>query len=71
MSADPFAREHDEVVPQALRRRLGWKAAHDRTAAQIMAEFRLTLPRDRELIRQLTFVRVAQGDGERKQEDSA
>jgi hypothetical protein len=36
-----------------------------------MVEFRLTLPRDRELIRQLTFVRVAQSDGARDQEGSA
>ena len=65
-----FAREH-EVVPQALRQRLGWKTVHDRTAARIMAAFPLTLPRDRELIRQLTFVRVAQSDGAREQEGSA
>jgi hypothetical protein len=30
-------------------------------AAQIIVEFNLQLPRDRELIRQLTFVRVQQG----------
>ena len=67
----PLTREHDEIVPQALRQRLGWKAAHDRMAARIMAEFSLTLPRDRELIRQLSFVRVAQGDSEREQEGGA
>jgi hypothetical protein len=30
-------------------------------AAQIIVEFNLQLPRDRELIRQLAFVRVQQG----------
>jgi hypothetical protein len=34
---------------------------HDAMAAQIIVEFNLQLPRDRELIRQLTFVRVQQG----------
>jgi hypothetical protein len=33
---------------------------HDWMAARIMAEFKLVLPRDRELIRQLAFMRVAQ-----------
>jgi len=33
----------------------------DAMAAQIIVEFNLQLPRDRELIRQLTFVRVQQG----------
>jgi hypothetical protein len=51
-----------EIVPRALRRRLGWDARHDRTAAQIMTEFELILPRDRELIRQLALMRVAQPD---------
>jgi hypothetical protein len=51
-----------EIVPQALRYRLGWDWRHDHAAAQIMTEFGLVLPRDRELIRQLAFMRVAQPD---------
>jgi hypothetical protein len=35
-SAYAFAREH-EIVPQALRSRLGWKTKHDRTAAHEQA----------------------------------
>jgi hypothetical protein len=50
-----------EIVPQALREYLKWDSRHDREAAKIMAEFKLVLPRDRELIRQLTFVRVVHG----------
>jgi hypothetical protein len=53
--------QSDEVVPAALRTYLRWDHRHDAMAAQIMREFNLTLPRDRELIRQLAFVRVAQG----------
>jgi hypothetical protein len=51
-----------EIVPRALRQQLRWDARHDRAAAQIMTEFGLVLPRDRELIRQLAFMRVAQPD---------
>ena len=50
-----------EIVPEALRQFLGWDELHDATAARILAESQLSLPRDRELIRQLAFVRVAQG----------
>jgi hypothetical protein len=49
------------VVPAVLRRRLRWDGRHERAAAEIMREFNLTLPRDRELIRQLAVVRVVQG----------
>jgi hypothetical protein len=41
--------------------RLGWDARHDHMAKEIMTEFNLILPRDRELIRQLAFVRVRLG----------
>jgi hypothetical protein len=57
----PFVCTPHEVVPAALREYLRWDSRHDRTAAAIMQEFGLYLPRDRELIRQLAFVRVAQG----------
>ena len=49
-----------EIVPAALRQRLRWDSRHDAMAAQIIEEFKLQLPRDRELIRQLAFVRVQQ-----------
>jgi uncharacterized protein (DUF3820 family) len=51
-----------EIVPEALQQRLGWDFRHDAIARLIMDEFALTLPRDRELIRQLAFIRVQQGD---------
>src|SRR5436190_17772020 len=50
----------DEVVPEALRERLGWDDQHDAAAARIIAEFNLTLPHSRELVRQLAHLRVAQ-----------
>jgi hypothetical protein len=53
--------ELDEIVPSALRQSLGWDARHDHMAKEIMTEFNLILPRDRELIRQLAFVRVRLG----------
>jgi hypothetical protein len=54
--------EPDEIVPAALRAFLRWDFRHDAMAQKIMQEFGLKLPRDRELIRQLAFVRVQQGD---------
>jgi uncharacterized protein (DUF3820 family) len=51
----------DEILPEALRYRLGWDERHDAVARLIMDEFALTLPRDRELIRQLVLIRVQQG----------
>jgi len=47
-----------EIVPEALRYRLGWDHRHDAMARLVMDEFALTPPRDRELIRQLAFIRV-------------
>src|SRR5262249_3747354 len=52
----------DEIVPAALREFLQWDFRHDAVARLIIDEFDLTLPRDRELIRQLAFIRVQQGD---------
>jgi uncharacterized protein (DUF3820 family) len=52
----------DEIVPEALRYRLGWDYRHDAMARLVMDEFALTLPRDRELVRQLAFIRVQQGE---------
>jgi hypothetical protein len=57
----PLRPAPDEVIAEGLRVRLRWGSRHDAMAAQIMREFNLQLPRDRELIRQLTFVRVRQG----------
>jgi uncharacterized protein (DUF3820 family) len=51
-----------EIVPEALQQRLGWDFRHDATARLIMDEFALTLPRDRELVRALAFIRVQQRD---------
>jgi hypothetical protein len=51
-----------EIVPEGLRKYLRWDHRHDATVARIMREFNLELPRDRELIRQLVFVYVAQGE---------
>jgi uncharacterized protein (DUF3820 family) len=50
-----------EVVPEALREWLHWDFRHDAVARLIVDEFNLTLPRDRELIRQLAQIRVQQG----------
>jgi uncharacterized protein (DUF3820 family) len=55
----PAPKPH-EIVPEALRDRFAWDELHDAAAAQIIAKFNLSLPRDRELIRELAFVRVAQ-----------
>jgi hypothetical protein len=43
------------IVPQELRWRVGWTESHDALALLLMAEYNLKLPRDRELIRQLTL----------------
>jgi len=51
----------DEAVPAALRGYLHWDFRHDAVARLIMGEAGLTLLRDRELIRQLAFIRVQQG----------
>ena len=49
-----------QIIPEALRARFGWDELHDAAARQIIVKFKLSLPRDRELIRELAFVRVAQ-----------
>jgi hypothetical protein len=54
--------EPHEIVPGGLRKYLRWDHRHDAMVARIMGEFDLELPRDRELIRQLVFVYVAQGE---------
>lgn len=51
-----------EIVAEALQPRVGWDFRHDATARLLMGEFALTLPRDRELVRQLASIRVQQGD---------
>ena len=48
------------IVPVELQQYLRWDKRHAIMAARVMADA-LKLPRDRELIRQLAFVRVAQG----------
>jgi hypothetical protein len=49
-----------EVVPKALRTFLHWDIRHDQMAVHVMRAYGLSLPRDRELIRQLAFVFVVQ-----------
>ena len=48
------------VAPE-MRRKIGWDGRHERMARQIMEEFSLKMPRDRELIRQLALIRIQQG----------
>lgn len=50
-----------EFVPEALRATLRWDDRHDAMAQWVVDEFGLSLPRDRELARQLAFIRVEQG----------
>ena len=50
----------DEIVPHELRDFLRWNERHDREAKKVMAQYQLKLPENRELIRQLAFVRVPQ-----------
>jgi len=61
MSADDKIPKPHEIVSEGLRSYLRWDHRHDAEAANIIKLFGLKLPRDRELIRQLTFVRVMQG----------
>jgi hypothetical protein len=52
----------DEFVPdEELRETLRWDERHDAVARLIINEFDLILPRDRELVQQLAFLRVEQG----------
>jgi hypothetical protein len=57
----PFTCLPDEIVPAVLREYLRWDHRHDEMAGKVMADYGLKLPEHRELIRQLTFVRVHQG----------
>jgi hypothetical protein len=54
----------DEIVPMELRIYLRWDHRHDAAAADVMYEYGLTPPRDRELIRQLAVTRVVWGKPE-------
>jgi hypothetical protein len=51
----------DTIVPEHLRARLRWGDEHDEAAHEILRAFGLQLPRDRELIRQLSYAWVAFG----------
>ena len=51
----------DDIVPEALHRRVGWDIRHHFMAEKIVVRFGLQLPRDRELVRQLAVVYVLEG----------
>jgi hypothetical protein len=51
----------DDIVPEALHRRVGWDIRHHFMAEKLVDRFGLQLPRDRELIRQLAVVYVIEG----------
>jgi hypothetical protein len=51
----------DDIVPEALHRRVGWDIRHHFMAEKLIDRFGLKLPRDRELIRQLAVVYVLEG----------
>jgi hypothetical protein len=51
----------DDIIPDALHRRVGWDIRHHFMAEKIVDYFGLVLPRDRELIRQLAVVYVLDG----------
>jgi len=51
----------DDIVPEALHRRVGWDIRHHFMAEKIVDRFGLQLPRDRELVRQLAVVYVLGG----------
>jgi hypothetical protein len=50
-----------EVVPAGPRDYLRWDHRHDAAAKDVMREYGLTQPHDRELIRQLAQTRVIAG----------
>jgi hypothetical protein len=50
-----------DIVPEHLHRYVGWNKRHHYVAEQILDWFRLQFPRDRELIRQLAVIHVAEG----------
>jgi hypothetical protein len=51
----------DDIVPEALHRKVGWDIRHHFMAEKIVDRFGLALQRDRELIRQLAVVYVLGG----------
>src|SRR5262249_21224949 len=51
----------NDIVPEALHRRVGWDIRHHFMAEKIVDRFGLQLPRDRELVRQLAVVYVLGG----------
>jgi hypothetical protein len=51
----------DDIVPEALHKRVGWDMRHHFMAEKIIDRFGLALPRDRELARQLAVVYVLGG----------
>jgi hypothetical protein len=51
----------DDIVPEALHRKVGWDMRHHFMAEKVVDRFGLKLPRDRELVRQLVVVYVLGG----------
>jgi hypothetical protein len=51
----------DDIVPEALHKKVGWDIRHHFMAEKIVDQFALVLPRDRELIRQVAVVYVLEG----------
>jgi hypothetical protein len=51
----------DDIVPEALHRKVGWDMRHHFMAEKIIDRFGLQLPRDRELVRQLAVIYVLGG----------
>jgi hypothetical protein len=51
----------NDIVPEALHRKVGWDIRHHFMAEKIIDRFGLVLPRDRELVRQLAVVYVMGG----------
>ena len=50
--------ELGDIVPEALHKKVGWDMRHHFMAEKIIDSFGLTLPLDRELVRQLAVVYV-------------
>jgi hypothetical protein len=50
-----------DIVPEALHKKVGWDMRHHFMAEKIVDRFGLALPRDRELVRQLTVIYVLGG----------
>jgi hypothetical protein len=51
----------DDIVPEALHRKVGWDMRRHFMAEKVVDRFGLKLPRDRELVRQLVVVYVLVG----------